>query len=44
MGVSVKTVEVYKARAFEKLGVQSRVDVVRLAVRNGWLTEGETAG
>jgi len=40
--VSVKTVETYKARAMEKLGARSRVDLVQYAVRQGWLTEGET--
>jgi DNA-binding NarL/FixJ family response regulator len=35
--VSVKTVETYKARAVRKLGATSRVDVVRHALRRGWL-------
>jgi DNA-binding NarL/FixJ family response regulator len=35
--VSVKTVETYKARAFEKLGLSSRAELVRHAVRQGWL-------
>ena len=37
MGISVKTVETYKARAMEKLGFRSRVDVVRYAADQGWL-------
>jgi DNA-binding NarL/FixJ family response regulator len=37
LDVSVKTVETYKSRAMEKLGLLSRVDVVRYAARNGWL-------
>jgi DNA-binding NarL/FixJ family response regulator len=35
----VKTVETYKARAMEKLGFRSRVDVVRYAADQGWLHE-----
>lgn len=38
--ISVKTVETYKARAMEKLGLDSRVDIVRYAVQQGWLAEG----
>jgi DNA-binding NarL/FixJ family response regulator len=37
--ISVKTVETYKARAMEKLGFRSRVDVVRYAAGQGWLRE-----
>ena len=40
--VSVKTVETYKTRSMEKLGIRSRVDIVRYAVRRGWLSD--TAG
>ena len=36
--LSVKTVETYKARAAEKLGLKSRVDIVRYASRKGWLS------
>ena len=35
--LSVKTVETYKARSMEKLGLRSRVDLVRLATERGWL-------
>jgi DNA-binding NarL/FixJ family response regulator len=37
LGISVKTVETYKARAMDKLGFRSRVDVVRYAAEQGWL-------
>lgn len=37
--ISVKTVETYQARCMEKLGLGSRVDIVRYAARRGWLTE-----
>jgi DNA-binding NarL/FixJ family response regulator len=37
LGVSVKSIETYKARAMEKLGIRSRVDLVRHAVSKGWL-------
>ena len=39
LSISVKTVETYKARAMEKLGFRSRVDVVRYAADQGWLRE-----
>lgn len=35
--LSVKTVETYKARMTEKLGLRTRVEIVRYAVRQGWL-------
>ena len=38
LGLSVKTVETYKTRSLEKLGLRSRVDIVRYAVQQGWLT------
>jgi DNA-binding NarL/FixJ family response regulator len=37
LSISVKTVETYKARAMEKLGFRSRVDLVRYASSQGWL-------
>ncbi|MGD0431873.1 MAG: response regulator transcription factor [Acetobacteraceae bacterium] len=39
LGISVKTIETYKARAMEKLGFKTRVDVVRHAASKGWLPE-----
>ena len=39
LGLSVKTVETYKSRTAEKLGLRSRVDIVRYAARRGWLSE-----
>ena len=41
--ISTKTVETYKARAVEKLGLRSRSDIVRYAARHGWLNEGDVA-
>ena len=38
LGLSVKTVETYKARSMEKLGLRSRVDIVRTATERGWLS------
>jgi DNA-binding NarL/FixJ family response regulator len=35
--VSVKTVETYKARASEKLGLRTRAEIVRYGARHGWL-------
>jgi two-component system response regulator NreC len=37
--LSVKTVEGHKARIMEKLDLPSRVDLVRYALRRGWLSE-----
>ena len=39
LDLSVKTVETYKARALEKLGIGSRVEIVRYALDHGWLNE-----
>lgn len=38
LGVEARTVETYKARAMEKLGLKTRVDVVRFAAEQGWLS------
>lgn len=35
--ISVKTVETYKVRAMEKTMLRSRADIVRFAVKKGWL-------
>jgi DNA-binding NarL/FixJ family response regulator len=37
LDVSVKTVETYKARSMQKLGLGSRADLVRYALQRGWL-------
>jgi DNA-binding NarL/FixJ family response regulator len=37
LAISVKTVETYKARAMDKLGYRSRVELVRYAADHGWL-------
>jgi len=37
LDVSVRTIETYKARGSEKLGLKSRADIVRYALQNGWL-------
>jgi DNA-binding NarL/FixJ family response regulator len=37
LAISVKTVEVHRANAMRKLGLQGRADVVRYAVLQGWL-------
>ncbi len=37
LGLSVKTVETYRARAMEKLGLMSRAALVRYAQEQGWL-------
>lgn len=39
LGISTKTVETYKARITDKLGLRTRPEMVRYAVRRGWLTE-----
>ena len=35
--VGVKTVEIYKARVMEKLGLETRAELVRYAIVKGWL-------
>ena len=39
MGVSVKTVQTYRVRIGEKLGLHSRTEIVAYALRQGWLNE-----
>ncbi len=39
LNLSVKTVETYKARMMEKLGLRSRVELVRYAMQRGLLAE-----
>ncbi|MFO1037339.1 MAG: response regulator transcription factor [Geminicoccaceae bacterium] len=41
MGIAVRTVEAHKARAITKLGVQDRVDQMRYAADQGWLSSKE---
>lgn len=43
-GISVKTVETYKARMAEKLGLRTRVEIVRYAVTQGWLSHPPSSG
>ena len=40
--LSVKTVETYKLRIGEKLGLRSRTKMVQYALRQGWLNETHT--
>jgi DNA-binding NarL/FixJ family response regulator len=39
LGLSVKTVETYKVRISEKLGLRSRTEMVQYALRQGWLND-----
>lgn len=39
LDLSVKTIEVHKANAMKKLGMASRIDIVRYAVLQGWLQD-----
>jgi DNA-binding NarL/FixJ family response regulator len=39
LDVSVKTVETYRYRAVEKLGLRNRADLVRYAIERGWLED-----
>lgn len=39
LGLSVKTVEYYKASATEKLGLPSRTAIIRYALAQGWLQD-----
>jgi DNA-binding NarL/FixJ family response regulator len=40
LGLSIKTVESYKARAMEKLGLKTRAEIVRYGLTRDWLGEG----
>jgi len=37
--ISIKTVETHKANAMTKMGMDSRIDIVRYAVLQGWLQD-----
>jgi DNA-binding NarL/FixJ family response regulator len=39
LGLSVKTVETYKVRIGEKLGLRNRTEMVQYALRQGWLND-----
>ncbi len=39
LAISVKTVETYKVRVGEKLGLRSRTEMVQFALRKGWLSD-----
>jgi two-component system response regulator NreC len=39
LDVSVKTVEAHKANAMRKLGISSRIDIVRYAILRDWLQD-----
>ncbi|HKR00106.1 MAG TPA: response regulator transcription factor [Pyrinomonadaceae bacterium] len=39
LDLSIKTIEVHKANAMRKLGMKSRIDIVRYAILQGWLQE-----
>ncbi len=39
LDVSVKSVETYKARGLEKIGIRSRAELVRYASAQGWLAD-----
>lgn len=43
LNISVKTVETYKARLMDKVHLKSRTEIVRYAVRKGWLQEPEAS-
>lgn len=42
LDLSVKTVETFKTRSMEKLGLHTRVDIVRHAMQRGWLSPTES--
>lgn len=37
LDISVKTVETYRGRAMQKVGLSSRAEIVRYAINQGWL-------
>jgi DNA-binding NarL/FixJ family response regulator len=44
LDVSVKTVETYRVRIAEKFGLRSRTELVKYALRQGWLKDTEAPG
>jgi DNA-binding NarL/FixJ family response regulator len=42
--LSVKTVETYKGRSMKKLRLRSRVDLIRLATKRGWINAAQGTG
>jgi DNA-binding NarL/FixJ family response regulator len=42
LGLSVKTVETYRSRLVEKLGLRSRADLVRYALDSGLFGSGDS--
>ncbi|HEU4405612.1 MAG TPA: response regulator transcription factor [Polyangiaceae bacterium] len=40
LDIGVRTVETYKVRGMEKLGLKTRAELVRYAVQRGWLSGG----
>lgn len=40
LGVSPRTLETYRARAMSKLNLRSRAELIRYALRSGWLRDG----
>ena len=40
LGISTKTVETYRTRIADKLGLKSRTEIVRYAVHRGWMSGG----
>jgi len=43
LALSIKTVETYRVRVSEKLGLRSRTALVQFALRQGWLSEASPA-
>ena len=39
LDLSVKTIEVHKANAMRKLGISSRIDIVRYAILQDWMKD-----
>ena len=39
LGISIKTVEGYKAEALAKLGLRSRSDILRHGLSRGWISD-----
>ena len=39
LDLSVKTIEVHKANAMRKLGISSRIDIVRYAILQEWMQD-----
>ena len=39
LGLSVRTIELHKANAMQKVGLEERIELLRYAISSGWLQD-----